>query len=70
MQVLVDVFGDAAYSAYAAWQWGETGADGGAEDINAFLANGPNAVVREYWGMPCTPSRTPASDPASSAMAR
>ncbi|MBW8829395.1 MAG: phage late control D family protein [Burkholderiales bacterium] len=45
---LDDVFGDAAYSAYAAWQWGETGADGGAEDISAFLANGPNAGVREY----------------------
>jgi Rhs element Vgr protein len=47
-QIIDDVLGDAAYRAHAAWQWGETLPDGSTEDLNAFLAQGPNAGVSPY----------------------
>jgi uncharacterized protein involved in type VI secretion and phage assembly/uncharacterized protein (DUF2345 family) len=46
IQVLDDVF--APYAAQAAWAWGGTGDDGGAEDLQAFLAQGPNEGVRPH----------------------
>lgn len=48
VQILDDVLGAAAYQAHAAWQWGETSADGDTEDLAAFLARGPNGGVRSY----------------------
>ena len=57
MQILDDVLGDAAYTAHAAWQWGEQdaaqgddqdGSANGAEDIADFLAQGPKEGVLPY----------------------
>ncbi|MBC7955121.1 MAG: phage late control D family protein, partial [Cytophagales bacterium] len=47
-QIIDDVLGAAAYRTHAAWQWGETAGDGSTEDLQAFLAQGPNAGVRSY----------------------
>ncbi len=47
VEIIDTVLGDAAYSGYAAWRWGEESANG-KEDIQAFLALGPNAGVRTY----------------------
>jgi type VI secretion system secreted protein VgrG len=47
-QILDDVLGAEAYSRHAAWQWGETAEDGSTEDLQSFLAQGPNAGVRSY----------------------
>jgi type VI secretion system secreted protein VgrG len=46
-QIIDDVLGR-PYSSHAAWQWGEVAEDGSTEDLQAFLALGPNAGVRSY----------------------
>ncbi len=46
-EIIDSVLSDAAYSGYAAWRWGEE-SDSGKEDIQDFLAQGPNAGVRAY----------------------
>jgi len=45
-QILGDVF--STYSQHAAWRFGEVGADGSTEDLDAFLSQGPNAGVLDY----------------------
>ena len=44
-EIIDTVLGDAAYSQFADWRWGEQSASGDVEDIAAFLAQGPNAGV-------------------------
>jgi len=44
-EIIDTVLGDAAYSRFADWRWGEQGDSGDAEDIAAFLARGPNGGV-------------------------
>ncbi|MBL0726141.1 type VI secretion system Vgr family protein [Piscinibacter sp. HJYY11] len=48
VQILDDVLGADAYKAHAAWQWGETDAEGNTEDLAAFVAQGLNGGVRAY----------------------
>ena len=47
-QIIDDVLGADSYRSHAAWQWGEVAEDGSTEDLQAFLAQGPNAGVRSY----------------------